>query len=242
MTSQQTPAATRVRVERGAKRVRTYLGGELVAETFRPLLVWERPSYPTYYFPFEDVRGELVVADGDTAHSPTLGDARVFSIRAGAKNAVGAALRYESSPIEELRDAIRLDWQAMDSWFEEDEPVFVHARNPYTRIDILASSRHILVEDGGVTIAESTRPTLLFETGLPTRYYLPKADVRFDLLEDSATVSYCPYKGQAEYWSLRDGRADVAWSYPAPLPESDKIAGLVAFYPDKVDIHVDGVE
>jgi uncharacterized protein (DUF427 family) len=242
MTSQQTPPATEVRVERGAKRVRAYLGGELVAETFGPLLVWERPSYPTYYSPIEDVLSELVVADADTANSPTLGDARVFSIRAGGKDAAGAALRYESSPIEELRDAIRLDWQAMDSWFEEDEPVFVHARNPYTRVDILASSRHILVEDGGVTIGESTRPTLLFETGLPTRYYLPKADVRFDFLEPSATVSYCPYKGQAEYWSLRDGRADVAWSYPTPLPESDKIAGLVAFYPNKVDIHVDGVE
>jgi len=104
------------------------------------------------------------------------------------------------------------------------------------------SSNHVHVEIDGVTVADSTAPTLLLETGLPTRYYLPKTDVRFDLLEPSPTVTHCPYKGQAEYWSLRDGKADIAWSYPTPIAESAKIAGLVAFYPDKVDLYVDGVK
>jgi uncharacterized protein (DUF427 family) len=132
----------------------------------------------------------------------------------------------------------------MDAWFEEDEQVFTHARNPYTRVDILASSRHVRVEIDGVTVAESASPRLLFETGLPVRYYLPRTHVRMDLLELSEGVSHCPYKGQAQSWSVRlDGRLheNQAWSYPTPLPESVKVAGLMCFYDEKVDIHVDGV-
>lgn len=233
----------RVRVEHGAKRIRAYLAGELVADTSRPLLVWEKPYYPAYYFPLEDTRTKLLSPDGSIVHSPSRGDGQSFTIRAGGREAVGGALRYEHSPFEELRDAIRLDWHALDAWFEEDEQVFTHPRDPYTRVDILASSRHVRVDMDGVTIAETHKPTLLFETGLPTRYYLPRTHVRMDLLEPSDTVSNCPYKGDAEYWSLRAGRVlDVAWSYPTPLPESQKIAGLISFYPEKVGLYVDGVE
>jgi uncharacterized protein (DUF427 family) len=234
----------RVRVEPGSKRVRAYLGGELVADTMRPTLVWEGPHYPVYYFPFEDVRRELLSEDGGVAHSPSRGDGRRFTVRAGGKEAAGAALRYEDSPIPELRETIRLDWEAMDAWFEEDEQVFTHVRDPYTRIDILPSSRHIRIEVDGVTVAESTSARLLFETGLRTRYYLPKTHVRTDLLEPTETASHCPYKGEAEWWAVRVGEelhADLAWSYPTPLPESQKIAGLVAFYDEKVDVYVDGV-
>jgi uncharacterized protein (DUF427 family) len=231
-------------VETGAKRVRAYLGGEVVADTTAPLLVWERPYYPTYYFPIADVRAELVDADDAVVRSPSRGDGRRFSVRAGGKTAEGAAVRHEQSPFEELRDAIRLEWDAMDAWFEEDEEVFTHARDPYTRVDILHSSRHVRVEVEGVTVAESTSPRLLFETGLPARYYLPKPHVRMELLEPTATVTHCPYKGRAEWWSVRTGdalHADLAWSYPTPLAESQKVAGLVCFYNEKVDIYVDGV-
>jgi uncharacterized protein (DUF427 family) len=146
------------------------------------------------------------------------------------------------SPTAELRDLIRLEGDAMDAWSEEDEEVFTHPRNPYTRIDILASSRHVRVEVDGLTIAESASPRLLFESGLPVRYYLPKTHVRIDLLVSSDTVTQCPYKGQAERWSVRtkDIRKDLAWSYPAPLPESQRIAGLITFYNEKVDLYVDG--
>jgi uncharacterized protein (DUF427 family) len=238
-----TGARGRVRVEPGAKRIRAFLGGELVADTTRPLLVWEKPYYPTYYFPVADVRAELT-ADGEVVHSPSRGDGQSFTVRAGGKEAAGAALRYEQSPFEVLRDAVRLDWGAMDAWFEEDEEVFTHARDPYTRVDILPSSRHVRIEVEGVTIAESSRPTLLFETGLPARYYLPKTHVRLDLLTATETVTHCPYKGRAEYWSLRLGDAayrDLAWSYRTPLPESQKIAGLISFYNEKVDLYVDGI-
>ena len=232
-----------MRVEHGAKRIRAYLGGELVADTTRPLLVWEKPYYPAYYFPAADVRTELLTPDAASLTRPA--EATGAPSRSGpeARKRAGAALRYEQSPFEELRDAIRLEWDAMDAWFEEDEQVFTHPRDPYTRVDILPSSRHVRIEVDGVTIAETEKPTLLFETGLRTRYYVPMTHVRMDLLTPSESVSHCPYKGTAEYWSLRVGddvRRDVAWSYPTPLPESQKIAGLISFYPEKVDVYVDG--
>jgi uncharacterized protein (DUF427 family) len=233
-----------VRVEQGAKRIRAYFGGGLVADTTRPLYVWEKPYYPAYYFPAADVRGELLGRTGGEAHSPSRGDAHVLDVRTQNAAAPGAALHYEDSPIEALRDTIRLDWDAMDAWFEEDEEVFIHPRDPYTRVDILASSRHVRVEVEGVTVAESTSPRVLHETGLPARYYLPKPHVRMDVLVPTGTVSHCPYKGQAEYWSVRAGGAvheDLAWSYRAPLAESHKVAGLITFYNEKVDLYVDGV-
>jgi uncharacterized protein (DUF427 family) len=233
-----------VHTEPGAKRVRAYLGGEVVADTIHPVLVWEVPYYPAYYFPVADVRTDLLEPDGGVAHSPSRGDGRTYTITAGGKQAPGAAVRYEDSPIPELRDLVRLEWDAMDAWFEEDEEVFTHPRDPYTRIDILPSSRHVRIEIDGVTVAESSNPTLLFETGLPVRYYLPKTHVRLDLLIHTDSESHCPYKGQAEYWSVRAGDAlheDVAWSYPTPLPESLGVAGHIAFYDEKVDVFVDGV-
>ena len=143
----------RIRIETGAKRVRAYLGGEVVADTTRPVLVWEIPYYPTYYFPRADVRAQFLEADGGVAHSPSRGDGHTFTVSAGSKVVPAAAVRYEDSPIEELRDLIRLDWDSMDAWFEEDEQVFTHPRDPYTRVDILPSSRHVRVEVEGVTVA-----------------------------------------------------------------------------------------
>jgi uncharacterized protein (DUF427 family) len=243
-TADTTTRRGRVRIERGAKRVRAYLGGEAVADTTRPVLVWEVPYYPAYYIPVEDVRARLR-PDGAGPRSPSRGRASAYTVIAGAREAAGAALRYEDSPVAELRDLVRLDWHAMDAWFEEDEEVFTHPRDPYTRVDVLAGSRHVRVEVAGATIAESSSPRLLFETGLPERFYLPKPHVRLDLLVASDTVTHCPYKGRAEWWSVRtpDGAVhpDLAWSYRAPLPESQKIAGLIAFYDEKVDVYVDGV-
>ena len=245
-TNGATPQALRgqVRVEQGAKRVRAYLGGAIVVDSIAPLLVWEVPYYPTYYFPDSDVRAELVADGAADLHSPSRGDARTLSVLAGGSRALGAAAHYQDSPINELRGTVRLQWDAMEAWFEEDEQVYTHPRDPYTRVDILASSRRVRVLLDGLVLADSMSPRLLFETGLPTRYYLPRPHVRMDLLERSATVTHCPYKGRAETWSVRVGdtvREDLAWSYPAPLPESQKVAGLIAFYNEKLDIEVDGV-
>ena len=232
-----------MRVEPGAKRIRAYLGGEVVADTTRPLLVWEVPYYPTYYLPLGDVRADALVPTGEQKHSPSRGDATVYTVKVSSAEAARAALRYPDSPIEELRDAVRFEWAAMDAWFEEDEEVYVHPRDPHTRIDILPSSRTVRVEIDGVVLAESTHPHVLFETGLPPRWYMPKIDVRLGLFTPTATETQCPYKGWAHYWSARVGDrvvADIAWSYRTPLPESERIAGLVCFYNERVDLFVDG--
>ncbi|MEY2476561.1 MAG: hypothetical protein QOG87_1876 [Actinomycetota bacterium] len=199
-----------LRTEPSPKRVRTYLGGELVVDTTDALLVWEKPYYPTYFLPVDDVRADAL----------PIGRRR-----------------------DEVPDHVAFAWGAMDAWFEEDEEVFVHARDPYKRIDALRSSRHVRVEVDGVVLAESDRPTILFETSLPPRYYLPKIDVRMDLLDPTDSATSCPYKGDARYWSARVGDRvvrDVAWSYPTPFPESQPVMGLVCFYNERVDLIVDG--
>ena len=157
--------------------------------------------------------------------------------------AQSAAKRYLDSPLTAIRDLVRFEWSAMDEWLEEDEPVYTHPRDPYTRVDILASSRHVRVEVDGVTVADSVRPVILFETGLPPRYYLPLSDVRTDLLTPTDTQTHCPYKGTATYWSVDTGhgvRPDLVWMYRAPLAESQKVAGLACFYDEKVDVYLDG--
>src|SRR6202008_3200598 len=193
--------------------------------------------------PREDVRMELLTPNGRTQHSPSRGDAHNFTVKGCDREVEDAAWHYPQSPVQELRNLIRFDWNAMDGWFEEDEEVFVHPHDPYTRIDILHSARHVEIEVNGVKIADTHRPTLLFETYLPTRYYIPKLDVRMDLLTPTDTVTGCAYKGFGEYWSADAGGEkikDLAWSYKTPLPENVKIAGLVAFYNERTDIILDG--
>jgi uncharacterized protein (DUF427 family) len=231
-----------LRIEPCPKRVRCYLAGQLVADTIHPVLVWEGPHYPVYYLPAADIRAELVPS-GQTRHSPSRGEAQILDVKVPTATAVAAALRYPGSPRAELRDLVRLDWDSMSEWLEEDEPVYTHPRDPYKRVDILASTRHVRVELDGVTVADSRQPRILFETGLPPRYYLPLTDLRMDLLRPSDAASHCPYKGTAGYWSVDTGQAehrDIAWMYRFPLPESQKIAGLACFYNERVDIYLDG--
>ena len=240
-----TAESVAVRVEPSRKRIRVLLAGELVADTTDALLVWEVPYYPVYYLPAADVRAELIPADGSrtTSSRPGLGAAEVYDVKVATATAESAARRYPASSAAEIRDCVRFEWRAMSEWLEEDEPVYVHARSPYTRVDILASSRHVRVEVDGVTVAESRSPRILFETGLPPRYYLPLTDVRTDLLRPSDTQTSCPYKGNASYWSVDAGSGlhkDLVWMYRTPLPESQKIAGLACFYDERVDVFLDG--
>ena len=238
----------RVRTERGQKRVRAYLSGDLVADTSTPVLVWENRNYPAYYIPAEDIKADLI-ASGQRDRHAGLGEAELLHVKTATATAELAARRYHDAPVPELRDAIRLDWASMSEWLEEDEPVYVHPRSPYTRVDILASSRRVRIELDGVTVAESAQPRILFETGLPARYYMPLTDLRMDLLRTSDQSTQCPYKGTASYWSVDTAAAasggrlhkDVVWIYRAPLPESQKVAGLACFYNERVDLYVDGV-
>jgi len=234
------PEKGRVRVEEGAKRVRVMLGGEMVADTSSPLLVWEVPYYPTYYFPESDVRTDLLVETGETKSSPSRGEATQYAVKANGSE--GVAYRFLEPKLDELSGHYAFVWGSMDHWFEEEEEVYTHARDPKTRIDILPSSRRVRVEIDGVTVADTSNGSFLFETGLPTRYYMPKTDVEMSLFEPTDKATHCPYKGTARYWSATvNGEAyeDIMWGYDTPLPESQRIAGLVSFYNEKVDVYVD---
>jgi uncharacterized protein (DUF427 family) len=208
-----------------------------------PLLVWEHPYYPVYFVPRADVRARLLEAGPGSAHEG-LGTSVVYDVWVGSSKADAAARTHPASPIPALRDAVRFQWDALDEWLEEDEPVYTHARDPYLRVDILASSRHVTVMLGSTLLADSRQPRLLFETGLPPRFYLPLPDVRLGLLRPSPTVTSCPYKGTATYWSAEIAgtvHEDLVWMYRTPLPESQKVAGLFCFYTERVQLEVDGV-
>lgn len=231
-----------IRTETGQKRVRVYLGGRLVADSMRPLLVWEHQYYPAYYLPVGDVHAELVPT-GAVDSADNRGTAAVCDVVVEGRTAPAAALRYDDDAAEPLRGFVRLDWNAMGQWFEEDEPIGVHPRDPYKRVDVLASSRHVVVRLDGVVVADSRQPRILYETGLPPRYYLPLTDVRMDLLRPSDHRTECPYKGTAHYWHVEVGdqlHENVVWTYPAPLPESQKVAGLTCWYDERVDVTLDG--
>jgi uncharacterized protein (DUF427 family) len=234
----------RIRVEAWPRRVRAVLGNVAVADSTHVLLLLENGHLPVYYFPPEDVRTDLMEPTDKHTRCPYKGEASYWTIKVGDRQAADAAWSY-LDPLPERTDIkgyMAFYWDRLDSWWEEDDEVFVHPRDPYHRVDVLNSSRHVRVEIGGQTVADTRRPRLLFETNLPTRYYIPKADVRLDLLEPTDTVTSCPYKGQARYWSFQAGDKpvkDVAWSYPAPIPECPKIENLVAFFNERVDVYVD---
>ncbi len=228
-------------VEPTPRRIRVRLGDHVVADSAgAQLLVQYGPGgLPTYYLPRSDVRPGVLV---DEQVGP--GGRRTWAVRAGDEHADAGAWAHEdpTGPLAALADHVTFSWRLLD-WFEEDERVVVHARDPHSRVDTLRSSRRVQLVVAGETVADSVRPLLLFETTLPTRYYLPFEDVRTERLEASDTVTACPYKGQARYWSLRVGNtfvADAAWSYPDPIPENPKIRDLVCFFSERVDHVVDG--
>jgi uncharacterized protein (DUF427 family) len=203
-------------VEPAPRRVRGFSGNRVVFDTLDAVYVWEWPNYPQYYIPLADC--DVSLLDG---------------------------LRHRVHHEGELDKLVRFSWDALDAWFEEDEQVFVHPRNPYSRVDALRSTRTVRVELGGVLLAESSAPVMVFETGLPTRYYLDRTAVDFTHLVASDTETACPYKGRTSgYWSVRIGdevHADLAWAYDFPTLALTPIAGLIAFYNEHVDLTLDGV-
>ena len=232
-----------VHIELSPRRVRTYFGGKLIADSDRALLVYETKRPPAYWLPIADVRMGYLRRE---RHSAGATETIRWRLVVDDRVADNAARAYEKPAGDRaaLENHLTFYWNEMDAWFEEDEEVFVHPRDPYTRVDTVHSSRHVRVEIRGVVVAETHRPVLLFETGLPTRYYIPKQDVRMDLLVPTASVTRCPYKGVARYWSGPVGDEminDVVWSYPAPIPECPKIENLLSFYNERVDLYVDGV-
>ncbi len=213
----------KLRLEQCPKRVRVYLGPEPVADSTDVLTMFETGHLPVYYFPLADVRRELLTGTDHHTVCPFKGTASYYSVQVGDKVVENAAWTYPE-PIEGappgLPDRVAFYWNRMDAWFEEDEEVFVHPRDPYKRIDVLQSSRHVAVRIAGETVAETRRPVLLFETHLPTRYYIPKLDVRLEALRPSEMTTECPYKGVASYYSVEVG-GEISARHRLVLPPSD---------------------
>jgi uncharacterized protein (DUF427 family) len=232
-------------LEPSPRRVRVRFGGVLLADSQQMRLL--RPPWgpPAYYFPTDDVRMELLTPSGYSVPPAALGPVSYWDVSAGDRTADHAARGFRQPPagLEELARCVAFDWNAMDNWFEEDEEIFVHPRDPRHRVDVRESSRHVRVDVDGKTIAETHRPRILFETGHPVRYYIPRLDMRFDLLKSSDKHTSCPYKGTAEYWSVAGGgeeQEDIAWSYVFTYEDCPKIANYLCFYNERVDLYVDG--
>jgi len=241
-------AAHWMHAEQSPRRVRVVFGGATLADSKRAVLLRESKCLPVYYFPKEDVHMELMQPSGRRAQDDYKGEAVYWTIRSDSKTAENTAWSYADPPpaCTAIKDHFAFEWTAMDAWYEEEEEIFVHARDPYKRVDAIRSARLVRVAVAGETVAETRRPTLVFETGHPVRYYIPLEDIRRDLLIASDTVSRCPYKGIASYWSVKVGDnffPDLAWSYRDPIPECPKIKGLVCFFQEReAVIAVDGVE
>jgi uncharacterized protein (DUF427 family) len=253
-----------LRHEPTARRIRAVLDGGTVVDTTQAMLVWEpRRVVPSYAVPAGDIAADLLPADAaatDAADNigarmpelsgrPVLDPSIPFAVHtaegrgadltAGRQSRAGAAF-YPADP--DLAGYVVLDFSAFDAWYEEDELNVAHPRDPFHRVDVLPSSRHVRVELDGHVLADSSRPALLFETMLPTRYYLPRDDIRAELTP-SRTRTYCAYKGQASYWSAAVGDRvvpDIAWTYQQPLHDATQVRGLVAFFNERLDVIVDG--
>jgi uncharacterized protein (DUF427 family) len=233
------------RFEPSPRWVRTVLNGTTVADSRRVMLLWEPKRLPVYCFPRDDVRTDLLERSGER-QDELKGPTTLWSVRVGDRLARDAAWTVErpSEGCPDISGYVVLSWKDMDTWYEEDDEVYVHPRDPYHRVDVQRSSRHVRVEMLGVTVAETSRPRVLFETGLPARYYIPRVDARMDLLVPSGTVTQCPYKGRATYFGVRVGNKlarDIVWTYQFPIPECTKIENLVCFFDERVDaVYVDG--
>jgi uncharacterized protein (DUF427 family) len=246
----KSPAQTEggYRWEDANRRVRNVLAGETVADSTHVKLLIEPGRLPVFYFPAQDVRQDLLEPSEHHTESSLKGTASYWHIRIGDRLAENAVWRYPTPPegSPAVQNYYAFYWHKLDHWYEENDEVFAHARDPHKRIDVLRSSRHVQVILGGVEVANTRRPTLLLETGLVTRFYIPFEDIRKDLLLPTDTHSRCPYKGEASYWSVQIGDRvykDILWSYPTTLPEAQRIAGLLSFYNERVDaIIVDDAE
>lgn len=253
-------ALPELRIHPTAKRIRAFVGGNLIVDSTRAMIVWEpRRVVPSYAVPVEDINAPLqpAAAQGTAPElAVEVGGAPVLDPRTGfAAHTTGGHSFDIATPTplanaafvaddSDLQGYAIVDFDAFDEWREEDELLVAHARDPFGTVDTRRSSRRVVIEINGTTVADSTSSVMLFETFLPTRYYLPREDVRMDLLEPTDTQTACAYKGFASYWSANvDGNElrDVAWSYEDPHNYATAVQGLLCFFNERVDVSLDGV-
>ncbi len=231
-------------VESSPRHVRVLLGEQLVADSDQVLLLHPPHRTPTYLFPRAHVRTELLEASDRRQTDAGMGDRTYWHLSTGDQRADNAAYAWEQPPDDAAQIAgfLAFDWDSVRV-FEEEEEVFVHPRDPYTRIDVLRTSRRVRVRVGETLVADTSSARMLLESGLPVRWYLPPEDVRIDLLEPSYTTTRCPYKGLAHYWTLRlpaVHEKDLVWFYPAPFHDAEAVRGLLCFPQERVELQVSG--
>lgn len=231
--------------EDSPRRIRALLDGETVVDSRHGKLLHEHGHLPIYYFPESEVRMELLEPSDHSTRCPYKGRASYWSVRVGDRRAENAAWSYPHplAGAPPLAGYLAFYWDRMDEWLEEDEPAIVHARDPYHRVDVLDTSRHVEVLVDGEVVADTRRARVLFETGLPPRWYIPPEDVHEDALVPSESRTGCAYKGFASYWSVRAGGTledDLVWTYRDPRPDAERIRGYLAFLNERVDLRVDG--
>ena len=227
------------------KRIRAELGGETVADSRRVKTLFETGRMMVFYFPREDVDFDKLAPTERKTQCPLKGEASYWSVCAGGREARDAAWSYETpiASADFLRGLIAFDYDAMGAWYQELDKVFAHPRDPYHRYDIHETDQRVTVSLDDTCIAVTGAALVLFETGLPPRFYLPPGAVRTEFLTRSETASQCPYKGEARHWHLDvEGKRveDAAWSYPRPFGEADRIRDYLSFYPSKLRVEVDG--
>jgi uncharacterized protein (DUF427 family) len=235
-----------IRIEKVSKRIRVLFHGETIADSNQALLMLEVGRFPVYYFPECDVRKDFLEESTHKDRSKIKGEAAYWHIKVGHKTSENAVWSYiETLPErEDIKGYMAFYWNKVDAWLEDNVEVFGHPRDPNKRIEVVASSLHAQVIIDGKVVAETRCPYIVYETEMPPAYYFPREDVRIELFEPTKTITHCPYKGEASYWSITVGDKrydDVMWSYLSTLQEAQKITGFYSFYTHLVDeIVVDG--
>ncbi len=227
--------------------IRATLNDETIVDSKRAILMIEHRGELDYYFPIEDVKPDVLIETDHVETSGYRGQKCFWHLQVGDTFVENAAWTYgQKDGRPDFTGLIAFDWHTFDHWYEEEEEVFYHPRNPYHRVDTIPSSRHVEVFVDGVKVADTKRPYLLFETEIPTRYYIPEANVATQFLSPTDSETMCPYKGFASYYNVTingETYKDIVWTYPVPIPEIPKIKGLLAFWPEKdsrIQIKVDG--
>ncbi|KAF2817834.1 DUF427-domain-containing protein [Mytilinidion resinicola] len=223
------------------RRVRGLFNGAYAFDTIRAHYVWEIPNYPQFYIPIEDFTSDAKLEIAKEPVPKTDGGASLAVLTVGDKSTV-KVISFKKGPLAGL---VKTIFGAIDQWFEEETPIYIHPKDPYKRISILPSTRRVRVALDGVTLAETSASIFLLETSLRPRYYIPPTSVNWHLLSKSDTESGCPYKGTANYYNAEvNGKVyrDIVWWYQHPTMESAPIAGYLCFYNERVDVHIDGIK
>jgi len=223
------------------RRMRVQFGGSWIADSEDVVLLHEPERYPVAYFPLSDIASGALEPGEHTTRHRDLGTTSWYTVRVGEQSKPRAAWQHTELPAyaTELTGRVAFAWRAMDAFYEEDERIVGHAADAYHRIDIRQTSRHLTVRQGDRTIADSTRPLALYESGFAPRWYVPRADVDASALAPAQGQTFCPYKGLCSYYDIADARR-AAWSYEDAWPDVRRVSGLLSFEPDKIEVYLDG--